>query len=39
VADSAIVVGAGLLVVEILFTKSPGQPPAEISAAQSHLGG
>jgi signal peptidase II len=25
VADSAIVVGAGLLVFEILFTKSPGQ--------------
>ena len=28
VADSAIVVGAGLLVFEILFTKSPGQPLA-----------
>ena len=25
VADSAIVVGAGLLAIEILFTKSPGQ--------------
>ena len=28
VADSAIVVGAGLLVVEILFTKSPSQQSA-----------
>ncbi|MGB9071775.1 MAG: signal peptidase II [Terriglobales bacterium] len=28
VADSAIVVGAGLLVFEILFTKSPSQKPA-----------
>src|SRR5271157_3237125 len=28
VADSAIVVGAGLLVVEILFTKSPNQQSA-----------
>lgn len=28
VADSAIVIGAGLLVFEILFTKSPSQKPA-----------
>jgi signal peptidase II len=28
VADSAIVVGAGLLVFEILFTKSPSEKPA-----------
>ena len=28
VADSAIVVGAGLLVFEIVFTKSPSQKPA-----------
>jgi signal peptidase II len=28
VADSAIVVGAGLLVFEILFTKSPSQQSA-----------
>ncbi len=28
VADSAIVVGAGLLVFEIVFTKSPSQPSA-----------
>jgi signal peptidase II len=28
VADSAIVVGAGLLVFEILFTKSPTQKTA-----------